>query len=85
MYLRFIRHASILKLDPSNLGIRASFNTVLPRARRQLIRIADATTPRAKLECLNRCVSAILTGSDESDFAVSADDLLPAIIYILTK
>jgi hypothetical protein len=84
-FFRFVRLASSSKLNPSSFGIRASLQPIIPRARKELTRIVEATTPRSKLECLNRSFSTILNESQASDFAVSADDLLPTLIFILTK
>ncbi len=45
-FSRFLRHAAISRIDPSTLGIRQTFHGVIPRARRELVRIIDVTTPR---------------------------------------
>ena len=71
-----------------DLEVRAEFCKVIPKARNELLRVEESTTPLAKLKCLQNCMD-ILSGrrscGNELDFTVTSEDLLPALIYVLAK
>ena len=71
-----------------DFGVRKEFCKVIPKARNELLRVEESTTPAAKLSCLQKCID-LLSGKgglgNELDFTVTSEDLLPALIYVIAK
>ena len=82
----FRNESSTLILE--DFGVRKEFCKVIPKARNELLRVEESTTPAAKLSCLQKCID-LLSGKgglgNELDFTVTSEDLLPALIYVIAK
>ncbi|XP_054631968.1 ankyrin repeat domain-containing protein 27 isoform X2 [Dunckerocampus dactyliophorus] len=78
---------SLQDLQHKDLGVRPEFSVNLPRAKRELGRLNQQTSPLFKLLCLHR-VALTATHTPTSTVsieAVCADDLLTVILYLLVK
>ena len=71
-----------------DFGFRSELCKVIPKARKELLRIEESTTSSAKLSCLQKCMD-LLSGNgglgNELKFTVTSEDLLPALIYVIAK
>lgn len=79
-------------LQVKDLRVRQEFTVNLPRARRELSQLNQFNTPLEKLHCLRRTVGAITQPGyrdklqlDGSGPAMSSDDLLPLLIFLVVK
>ena len=76
--------SSSLKLE--DFGVKPEFDKIIPKARKELLKVEDSTTPAAKLSCLQKSTD-LLSGKggpgNELNFTVTSEDLLPAMIYII--
>uniref|UniRef100_A0A3B4BHC3 VPS9 domain-containing protein n=1 Tax=Periophthalmus magnuspinnatus TaxID=409849 RepID=A0A3B4BHC3_9GOBI len=78
---------SLGELQQKDLGVKPDFSINLSRAKRELSRLNQQTSPLLKLMCL-RIVALTATQTTKrtvSIEAVSADDLLSVILYLLVK
>ncbi|KAG7522037.1 ankyrin repeat domain-containing protein 27 isoform X1 [Solea senegalensis] len=78
---------SLQELQQKDLGVKPEFSINLSRAKRELSQLNQQTSPLLKLLCLRR-VTVIATQTPRrtvSIEAVSADDLLSVILYLLVK
>ena len=86
-HVSYYRNESI-DLNLEDFGVKPEFGKVIPKARKELLRIEDSTTPAAKLSCLQKCMD-LLSGKggvgNELNFTVTSEDLLPSLIYIIAK
>ncbi|KAM4573022.1 ankyrin repeat domain-containing protein 27 isoform 2-T2 [Odontesthes bonariensis] len=78
---------SLQELQQKDLGVKPEFSINLSRAKRELSQLNQQTSPLLKLLCLRRVV---LTATQTprctiSIEAVSADDLLSVVLYLLVK
>ncbi|XP_060933096.1 ankyrin repeat domain-containing protein 27 [Limanda limanda] len=78
---------SLQELQQKELGVKPEFSINLPRAKRELSQLNQHTSPLLKLLCLRRVtVTATQTPRHSVSIeAVSADDLLSVILYLLVK
>uniref|UniRef100_A0A8P4KKH2 VPS9 domain-containing protein n=1 Tax=Dicentrarchus labrax TaxID=13489 RepID=A0A8P4KKH2_DICLA len=78
---------SLQELQQKDLGVKPEFSINLSRAKRELSQLNQQTSPLLKLLCLRR-VALTATQTPRrtvSIEAVSADDLLSVILYLLVK
>uniref|UniRef100_A0A4W6EHP8 Ankyrin repeat domain 27 (VPS9 domain) n=1 Tax=Lates calcarifer TaxID=8187 RepID=A0A4W6EHP8_LATCA len=78
---------SLQELQQKDLGVKPEFSINLSRAKRELSQLNHQTSPLLKLLCLRR-VTLTATQTPRrtvSIEAVSADDLLSVILYLLVK
>uniref|UniRef100_A0A672Y3W7 Ankyrin repeat domain 27 (VPS9 domain) n=1 Tax=Sphaeramia orbicularis TaxID=375764 RepID=A0A672Y3W7_9TELE len=78
---------SLQELQQKDLGVKPEFSINLSRAKRELSQLNQQTSPLLKLLCLRR-VALTATQTPKrtvSIEAVSADDLLSVILYLLVK
>lgn len=78
---------SLQELQQKDLGVKPEFSINLSRAKRELSQLNHQTSPLLKLLCLRR-VALTATQSPQRSVsieAVSADDLLSVILYLLVK
>ncbi|XP_072290640.1 ankyrin repeat domain-containing protein 27 isoform X2 [Eucyclogobius newberryi] len=78
---------SLGELQQKDLGVKPDFSINLSRAKRELSQLNQQMSPLLKLMCLRR-VALIATQTTKrtvSIEAVSADDLLSVILYLLVK
>ncbi|XP_047452609.1 ankyrin repeat domain-containing protein 27 isoform X2 [Mugil cephalus] len=78
---------SLQELQQKDLGVKPEFSINLSRAKRELSQLNQQTSPLLKLLCLRR-VALTATQTPRrtvSIDAVSADDLLSVILYLLVK
>ncbi|XP_071316548.1 ankyrin repeat domain-containing protein 27 [Trachinotus anak] len=78
---------SLQELQQKDLGVKPEFSINLSRAKRELSQLNQQTSPLLKLLCLRR-VTLTATHTPRrtvSIEAVSADDLLSVILYLLVK
>ncbi|XP_043979984.1 ankyrin repeat domain-containing protein 27 isoform X1 [Gambusia affinis] len=78
---------SLQDLQLKDLGVKPEFSMNLSRAKRELSQLNQQTSPLLKVSCLRR---VILTATHTprrtvSIEAVSADDLLSVVLYLLVK
>uniref|UniRef100_A0A3B5L2S3 VPS9 domain-containing protein n=1 Tax=Xiphophorus couchianus TaxID=32473 RepID=A0A3B5L2S3_9TELE len=78
---------SLQDLQQKDLGVKPEFSMNLSRAKRELSQLNQQTSPLLKVLCLRRVV---LTATQTprrtvSIEAVSADDLLSVVLYLLVK
>lgn len=78
---------SLQELQQKDLGVKPEFSMNLSRAKRELSQLNQQTSPLLKVLCLRR---AVLTATQTprrtvSIEAVSADDLLSVVLYLLVK
>ncbi|KAM3870209.1 ankyrin repeat domain-containing protein 27 [Diretmus argenteus] len=78
---------SLQELQQKDLGVKSDFSINLPRAKRELSQLNLQTSPLLKLLCLRKVALTATqpprhTGRTE---AVSADDLLSVVLYLLVK
>ncbi|XP_072242609.1 ankyrin repeat domain-containing protein 27 isoform X2 [Leuresthes tenuis] len=78
---------SLQELQQKDLGVKPEFSINLSRAKRKLSQLNQQTSPLLKLLCLRRVV---LTATQTPRYtisieAVSADDLLSVVLYLLVK
>ena len=77
-----------MDLNLEDLISRKEFLKVIPKARKEILRVKDSTSSSSKLLCLKRCIY-LLTGKggsgNELPFTVTSEDLLPALIYVIAK
>ncbi|XP_071785110.1 ankyrin repeat domain-containing protein 27-like [Asterias amurensis] len=81
---------NLSELQVRDVGVRPEFTANVPRARRELSTINQYRTPLEKLHCLRRTVMAISqpgfrTRSKEPAPAMSSDDLLPLLVFLVVK
>ncbi|KAM6937846.1 uncharacterized protein ankrd27 [Xenentodon cancila] len=78
---------SLQDLQQKDLGVKPKFSINLSRAKRELSQLNQQTSPLLKLLCLRRVVlTATQTPARTVSIeAVSADDLLPVVLYLLVK
>uniref|UniRef100_A0A3B4YVW7 Ankyrin repeat domain 27 (VPS9 domain) n=1 Tax=Seriola lalandi dorsalis TaxID=1841481 RepID=A0A3B4YVW7_SERLL len=78
---------SLQELQQKDLGVKPEFSINLSRAKRELSQLNQKTSPLLKLLCLRRVtVTATQTPRRTVSIeAVSADDLLSVILYLLVK
>uniref|UniRef100_A0A8C6VPK0 Ankyrin repeat domain 27 n=1 Tax=Nothobranchius furzeri TaxID=105023 RepID=A0A8C6VPK0_NOTFU len=78
---------SLQDLQQKDLGVKPEFSMNLSRAKRELSQLNQQTSPFLKLLCLRRVVMTATqtTGRTVSLVAVSADDLLSVVLYLLLK
>uniref|UniRef100_A0A665T288 VPS9 domain-containing protein n=1 Tax=Echeneis naucrates TaxID=173247 RepID=A0A665T288_ECHNA len=78
---------SLQELQQKDLGVKPEFSINLSRAKRELSQLNQQTSPLLKLLCLRRVmVTATQTPRHTTtQCAVSADDLLSVILYLLVK
>ncbi|XP_068169080.1 ankyrin repeat domain-containing protein 27 [Antennarius striatus] len=78
---------SLQELQQKDLGVKPEFSMNLSRAKRELSQLNQNTAPLLKLLCLQRvALTATQTPAHTACLeAVSADDLLPVILYLLVK
>ncbi|XP_047245850.1 ankyrin repeat domain-containing protein 27 isoform X3 [Girardinichthys multiradiatus] len=80
---------SLQELQQNDLGVKPEFNINLSRAKRELSQLNQQTSPLLKLLCLRRVLlTATQTPRHTSKLnieAVSADDLLSVVLYLLVK
>ncbi|XP_061578218.1 ankyrin repeat domain-containing protein 27 isoform X2 [Cololabis saira] len=78
---------SLQDLQQKDLGVKPQFSINLSRAKRELSQLNQQTSPLLKLLCLRRVVlTATQTPTRTVSIeAVSADDLLPVVLYLLVK
>ncbi|XP_054911911.1 ankyrin repeat domain-containing protein 27 isoform X2 [Poeciliopsis prolifica] len=78
---------SLQDLQQKDLGVKPEFSMNLSRAKRELSQLNQQTSPLLKVLCLRRVVlTATLTPRcTVSIEAVSADDLLSVVLYLLVK
>ncbi|XP_069018526.1 ankyrin repeat domain-containing protein 27 isoform X2 [Embiotoca jacksoni] len=78
---------SLQELQQKDLGVKPEFSVNLCRAKRELSKLNQQTSPLLKLQCLRR-VALTATQSPSCTVcieAVSADDLLSVVLYLLVK
>ncbi|XP_063333618.1 ankyrin repeat domain-containing protein 27 isoform X1 [Pelmatolapia mariae] len=78
---------SLQELQQKELGVKPEFSINLSRAKRELSQLNQQTSPLLKLLCLRR-VALTATQTPRrtvSIEAVSADDLLSVVLYLLVK
>ncbi|KAM6926714.1 ankyrin repeat domain-containing protein 27 isoform 2-T2 [Lycodopsis pacificus] len=78
---------SLQELQQNELGVKPEFSMNLSRAKRELSQLNQQTSPLLKLLCLRR-VALTATQSPRGTVsieAVSADDLLSVVLYLLVK
>nr|XP_046249206.1 ankyrin repeat domain-containing protein 27 isoform X2 [Scatophagus argus] len=78
---------SLQELQQKELGVKPEFSINLSRAKRELSQLNQQTSPLLKLLCLRR-VTLTATQTPRrtvSIEAVSADDLLSVVLYLLVK
>uniref|UniRef100_A0A669ER20 Ankyrin repeat domain 27 n=1 Tax=Oreochromis niloticus TaxID=8128 RepID=A0A669ER20_ORENI len=73
---------SCAELQQKELGVKPEFSINLSRAKRELSQLNQQTSPLLKLLCLRRVA---LTATQTPRQAVSADDLLSVVLYLLVK
>ncbi|RVE71447.1 hypothetical protein OJAV_G00051770 [Oryzias javanicus] len=78
---------SLQELQQKELGVKPEFSMNLSRAKRELSQLNQQTAPLLKLLCLRRVVlTATQTPTRTVSIeAVSADDLLSVVLYLLVK
>uniref|UniRef100_A0A8C6TUZ4 Ankyrin repeat domain 27 (VPS9 domain) n=1 Tax=Neogobius melanostomus TaxID=47308 RepID=A0A8C6TUZ4_9GOBI len=78
---------SLGELQQKDLGVKPNFSINLSRAKRELSQLNQQTSPLLKLLCLRRValMATQTTHRTVSIEAVSADDLLSVILYLLVK
>ncbi|XP_037306293.2 ankyrin repeat domain-containing protein 27 isoform X2 [Pungitius pungitius] len=78
---------SLQELQQNELGVKPEFSLNLSRAKRELSRLNQQTSPLLKLLCLRRvALTATQTPRGTVSIeAVCADDLLSVILYLLVK
>lgn len=78
---------SLQELQQKELGVKPEFSINLSRAKRELSALNRQTSPLLKLLCLRRvALTATQTAKHTENIeAVSADDLLSVILYLLVK
>ncbi|XP_022107290.1 ankyrin repeat domain-containing protein 27-like [Acanthaster planci] len=81
---------NLSELQVRDVGVRPEFTANVPRARRELSTLNQYRTPLEKLHCLRRTVMAISqpgfrARSKEPAPAMSSDDLLPLLVYLVVK
>ncbi|XP_038130215.1 ankyrin repeat domain-containing protein 27 [Cyprinodon tularosa] len=78
---------SLQDLQQEDLGVKPEFSINLFRAKRELSQLNQQTSPLLKVQCLRRVVlAATQTPRRTTNIeAVSADDLLPVVLYLLIK
>lgn len=78
---------SLGELQQKDLGVKPDFSINLSRAKRELSQLNQQTSPLLKLMCLRRVAltATQTTQRTVSIEAVSADDLLSVILYLLVK
>ncbi|KAM9375993.1 ankyrin repeat domain-containing protein 27 [Pholidichthys leucotaenia] len=78
---------SLQELQQKDLGVKPEFSINLSRAKRELSQLNQQTSPLLKLLCLRRvALTATQTPTRTVSIeAVSADDLLSVILYLLVK
>uniref|UniRef100_A0A3Q3A380 Ankyrin repeat domain 27 (VPS9 domain) n=1 Tax=Kryptolebias marmoratus TaxID=37003 RepID=A0A3Q3A380_KRYMA len=78
---------SLQDLQQKELGVEPEFSMNLSRAKRELSQLNQKTSPLLKLLCLRRVVltATQTTRRTVSIEAVSADDLLSVVLYLLVK
>ncbi|XP_048403074.1 ankyrin repeat domain-containing protein 27 isoform X1 [Stegostoma tigrinum] len=74
-------------LQLKDLGIQSQFSINIPRAKRELSQLNQCTSPQLKLICLRNVIHAIMQSPSHrvSLHSMSADDLLPVLLYLLVK
>ncbi|KAM4619223.1 ankyrin repeat domain-containing protein 27 isoform 2-T2 [Polymixia lowei] len=78
---------SLQDLQQKELGVKSDFSINLPRAKRELSQLNLYTSPLLKLLCLKRVALTVMQAPSPTVCieAVSADDLLSVILYLLVK
>ncbi|XP_056907954.1 ankyrin repeat domain-containing protein 27 isoform X4 [Takifugu flavidus] len=78
---------SLQELQQKDLGVKPQFSINLSRAKRELSRLNQQTSPLLKLLCLRQvALTAIQTPKRTVSIeAVCADDLLSVVLYLLVK
>uniref|UniRef100_A0A3Q0SSN2 Ankyrin repeat domain 27 n=1 Tax=Amphilophus citrinellus TaxID=61819 RepID=A0A3Q0SSN2_AMPCI len=78
---------SLQELQQKDLGVKPEFSINLSRAKRELSQLNQQTSPLLKLLCLRRvALTATQTPRRSVSIeAVSADDLLSVVLYLLVK
>uniref|UniRef100_A0A914WBN3 VPS9 domain-containing protein n=1 Tax=Plectus sambesii TaxID=2011161 RepID=A0A914WBN3_9BILA len=83
-----------LRLEPHELGLRSGLYESIPIARRELSALNEAKTPHGRLICLRKTILALSpsdavnrsrSNSTGSDQAMSSDDILPALVYLVIR
>ncbi|MEQ2301225.1 Ankyrin repeat domain-containing protein 27 [Ameca splendens] len=78
---------SLQELQQNDLGVKPEFSINLSRAKRELSQLNQQTSPLLKVLCLRRVLlTATQTPRHTMNIeAVSADDLLSVVLYLLIK
>ncbi|XP_051546305.1 ankyrin repeat domain-containing protein 27-like isoform X3 [Myxocyprinus asiaticus] len=84
------RTRSLEDLQQKDLGVKSEFSINIPRAKRELSQLNVCTSPQQKLLCLRKVIYTIMQSPRNRNTAVNieaitADDLLPVILYLLIK
>ncbi|XP_062923046.1 ankyrin repeat domain-containing protein 27 isoform X2 [Mobula hypostoma] len=78
---------SLQDLQLKDLGIKSQFSINIPRAKRELSHLNQCTSPQHKLICLRNVIHVIMQSPSQrvNKHFMSADDLLPVLLYLLVK
>ncbi|XP_072135805.1 ankyrin repeat domain-containing protein 27 isoform X2 [Mobula birostris] len=78
---------SLQDLQLKDLGIKSQFSINIPRAKRELSHLNQCTSPQHKLICLRNVIHVIMQSPSQrvNNHFMSADDLLPVLLYLLVK
>lgn len=78
---------SLQDLQLKDLGIKSQFSINIPRAKRELSQLNQCTSPQHKLICLRNVIHVVMQSPSHrvNKHFMSADDLLPVLLYLLVK
>ncbi|KAL5021255.1 hypothetical protein ScPMuIL_000410 [Solemya velum] len=81
---------NLVEVCLTDIGVRPEFNENIPAARKELSQLNRFSTPLGRLFCFKRAISNLSrplknsSGKDEA-IAMTTDDLLPILIYLIIK
>lgn len=82
---KIVRNLADIQLR--DLDISSEFQDVIPKARRELVKVESYSTVVGKVGCLRKTLSAIsnLDSSYSKGNVVAADELLPLLVFLVLK